>query len=176
MPDTTITHGAPTAALLAYLERYDCPATLHQPGVPMPTVPLAAGAIGVSPDQILKSLLFVSDTGAVVLAIASGTGKINRARLAAVSGAAKLKMADAATVQRVTGYPVGGVAPVGHAEPVPVVIDERVMALPVAFGGGGAEDVLLEIDPSAIQRLTGATVADIADPAPDVAPAGPDGP
>ena len=68
-------------------------------------------------------------------------------------------------MQRITGYPVGGVAPVGHAEPVPVVIDQAVMRLPVAYGGGGADEVLLEIEPFAILRLTGATVADIADPA-----------
>ncbi len=165
MTDNKTTVASSTAALLAYLERHGCHATLHAPGVPMPTVPLAASAIGVEPEQILKSLLFVSETGSVVLAIASGTGKVNRGRLAALLGARKLSLADAATVQRATGFPVGGVAPVGHVERVPVVIDQRVMHLAVAYGGGGAEDVLLELAPGEIQRLTGATVADIADPA-----------
>lgn len=165
MTDIGTTAASPTATLLAYLELNGCRSTLHAPGVPMPTVPLAASAIGVEPEQILKSLLFVTETGSLVLAIASGTGKVNRVRLAALLGAKKLSLADAATVQRATGYPVGGVAPVGHVERVPVVIDLRVMRLTVAFGGGGAEDVLLEIAPREIQRLTGATVADIADPA-----------
>lgn len=132
----------------------------------MPTVTQAALAIGAAPELILKSLLFVTDAGAAVLGIAAGTGKVNRARLAAASGLTRLTLADAATVQRVTRYPVGGVAPVGHVEPVPVVIDQRVMALPLAYGGGGAEELLLEISPREIQRLTGATIADIADPAP----------
>jgi Cys-tRNA(Pro) deacylase len=163
--DTMASLTAATAALLRYLERHGCRARLHAPGVPMPTVPLAAAAIGVAPEEILKSLLFVSSTGAAVLAIAAGTGRVNRAKLAAACGFGKLAMADAATVQRVTGYPVGGVAPVGHAEPIPVVIDLAVMRLPMAYGGGGTEDVLLEIEPNAIRRLTGATVAEIADPA-----------
>ena len=130
----------------------------------MPTVTEAARAIGVAPELILKSLLFVTASGAAVLAIAAGTGKVNRSRLAAASGHTALSLADPDTVQRVTGYPVGGVAPVGHAEAVPVVIDQRVMALPLAYGGGGAEELLLAISPLDIQRLTGAFVADIADP------------
>lgn len=166
MSNVSANPDSPTAALLAYLERHGYPAKLLQPGVPMPTVPAAAAAIGVAPEQILKSLLFVSDDGACVLAIAAGTGKINRSRLAAYCGVRKLTLADAATVRRVTGYPVGGVAPVGHVEPLRVVIDDRVMGLGVAFGGGGAEELLLEIAPADIQRLTGATVADIADSAP----------
>jgi Cys-tRNA(Pro) deacylase len=153
-----------TESLLAYLRRNQCDASLMTPGVPMPTVPLAAAAIGVQPIQILKSLLFTDGNGAAVLAIAAGTGKINRQRLAAAVDLPRLKMADAATVLRLTGYPVGGVAPVGHAERLPVVIDRQVMTLDVAYGGGGTEDTLLRITPADIQRLTGGVVADIADP------------
>lgn len=165
MPDPDAPETTATESLLAYLARHRCPATLVSPGVPMPTVPLAAAAIGVEPAQILKSLLFTAGDGDAVLAIAAGTGKINRSRLAALTGAKKLSLADPDTVLRLTGCPVGGVAPVGHREPLPVVIDRRVMELEVAFGGGGAEDVLLKITPAEIQRLTGATLADIADPA-----------
>lgn len=146
------------------------------PGVPMPTVIQAAQAIGAEPELVLKSLLFITTSGAAVLAITSGTGKVNRSRLAAASGLGKLTWADAATVRRVTGFPVGGMAPVGHGEPVPVVTDHRVMALPIAYGGGGAEDLLLEISPLEIQRLTGATVANIADAVPELAGDDPVGP
>lgn len=131
----------------------------------MPTVAQAARAIGTEPELILKSLLFVAASGAAVLAVAAGTGKVDRSRLAAASNLSPLRLADAETVQRVTGYPVGGVAPVGHVQAVPVVIDHRVMDLPIAYAGGGAEQLLLEISPQEIQRLTGATVADIVDPA-----------
>jgi Cys-tRNA(Pro) deacylase len=163
VPDRIAPAVTATEALLDYLAEHECPATLVTPGVPMPTVPLAAAAIGVQEEQILKSLLFTSGDGGAVLAIAAGTGKVNRTRLAALIGAKKLSLANPDTVLRLTGCPVGGVAPVGHPVPVPVVIDQRVMDLEVAFGGGGAEDVLLKITPADIQRLTGATVADIAD-------------
>lgn len=151
------------SSLMAFLRQHGCVAELVDPGVPMPTVALAA-AIGVEPSRILKSLLFIDGSGAAVLAIASGLGKINRVRLAFQASTGPLKLADADTVLRVTGFAIGGVAPVGHAEPIPVIIDNRVMALPDAFGGGGGENVLLRITPADIKRLTNGQVADIADP------------
>ena len=130
----------------------------------MPTVPLAAAAIGVREEQILKSLVFEDrETGKLVLAIACGTGRVDRARLAAEMGLQRPRLADAAAVLAATGYPAGGVPPVGHATPLAVVMDRRAAALEVAYGGGGAEELLLRIRPADILRLTGGTVANIAD-------------
>lgn len=160
-----MTTTSTVARLLDYLRRHECVAEIVSPGVPMPTVPLAAAAIGVEPEQILKSLVFVDGSGRAVVAIASGTGKINRARLAATANTGHLKLADAKTVRAVTGFPVGGVAPVGHATHVQVIVDQAVMALSDSYGGGGADNVLLRIAPADILRLTDGVVADIADPA-----------
>ena len=153
---------APTK-LIAYLSAQGIDAELVAPGVPMPTVPLAAAAIGVAEDQILKSLLFRDQAGKLVLAIACGPGRVNRDRLAAVAQLDRPRLADAATVMAATGYPAGGVPPVGHLTPIPVVLDRRVAKLEVAYGGAGAEDVLLRLRPADIVQLTGATVADIVD-------------
>lgn len=154
---------APTGeALVAYLRERGVDAELLSPGVPMPTVPLAAAAIGVTEDQIIKSLLFRDSQGELVLAIASGTAKIDRALLAAATGLDRPRLADPATVLAATGFPAGGVSPVAHATPVRVVIDRRAAALDVVFGGGGSEDVLLRISPQDIIRITRAEVVDIA--------------
>ncbi len=163
--ETDVTTTSTVAALLDYLRRHECVAEIVSPGVPMPTVPLAAAAIGVEPEQILKSLVFVYGSGTAVLAVASGTGKINRAKLAAAAHTGHLKLADAGTVRAVTGFPVDGVAPVGHAIQIQVIVDHAVLALSDAYGGGGADDVLLRISPADIVRLTDGVVADIADPA-----------
>ena len=68
-------------------------------------------------------------------------------------------LADADTVLNATGWPAGGVAPVGSKVPLRTLIDERVMALEIVYGGGGTEHTLLRLRPSDIVRLTGATVA-----------------
>jgi Cys-tRNA(Pro) deacylase len=128
------------------------------PGTPMPTVPLAAAAIGVEERLILKSILFEGRNGEVALAIASGTSRIDRKALAAISGLVAPRLAKPDIVMERTGFPAGGISPVGHATEFPVFIDEAVMELDEAFGGGGHEDVLLRLRPRDIARLTNARI------------------
>jgi Cys-tRNA(Pro) deacylase len=136
-------------------------ARMIAPGVPTPTVPDAAAALGVEAGQIVKSLLFVTKTDDAVLAIACGDSRVDRKRLALALGATDVKMATPEVVLSVTGYAAGGTPPVGHITNVPVVVDARVMRWPVVYGGGGQVDALLEITPQEICRVTGARVVDI---------------
>lgn len=125
--------------------------------VETPTVPAAAAALGVSPQQIIKSLLFlVRDQP--VLVIASGETLVDRGVLAARYGVGKkqVKLADAATVLRLTGYPAGGVPPFGHLMPLPTLLDRAVAAWDVVYGGGGDDHTLLRITPGELARVTGA--------------------
>jgi prolyl-tRNA editing enzyme YbaK/EbsC (Cys-tRNA(Pro) deacylase) len=159
--DRTPIDGRFDERLRAFLEMNSVAPEFIVPGHPMPTVSLAAAAIGVHEDRIIKSVLFKAPTGEVVLAIAAGTARIDRHRLAEVAGIPGLKLADAETVLAVTGYPAGGVAPVGHVTRIPVVVDQRVMDMGDVFGGAGTEEALLQIAPADIVRLTGAVIADI---------------
>ena len=149
------------AHLLTCLELHGIPATFLAPGVPMPTVPSAAAAIGVEERQILKTLIFCAKDGRCIIAIACGTNKVDRQRLTDMTGIANLRVAPLEQVRNETGYPAGGVAPVGFATRIPVVVDEAVMSLAVAYGGGGHESLLLQIDPVHIVRVNDALVAPI---------------
>jgi Cys-tRNA(Pro) deacylase len=137
-------------------------AELIEPGVPTPTVPDAARALGVEERQIIKSLLFAAKSGDLVLAVLCGSSKVSRQRLRAVTGLSGVELADPAVVLQRTGYPAGGTPPVGHLSKLDVVIDAGVMELPVVYGGGGRVDALLRIRPVEIVRVTQAKVADIA--------------
>ena len=154
--------ASPVDALTAYVRQAGIDAELVAPGVRMPTVPLAAAAIGVREDQILKSLLFKDRGGRLVVAIACGTERVDRDLLAAASGLDRPRLADAATVLATTGYPAGGVPPVGHRTAVAAVMDHGAAALDVAYSVGRAEEFLLRIRPADILRLTDGVVADIA--------------
>ena len=138
-------------------------AEMIEPGVPTPTVPDAAKALGVEERQIIKSLLFSAKNGEVVLAILSGASRVSRKLLREASGLTGLDLADPAVVLDRTGYPAGGTPPVGHVSPLNVVVDTGMMDLPVVFGGGGRVDSLLRITPQEIVRVTNATLAPIAD-------------
>lgn len=151
------------AQLLAFLEQHSVDFELLAPGVPMPTVLAAAAALGVHPDLILKTLLFVGADGSYVIAIANGTRRVDPRLLSAVSGLARPRPAKSEVVLDVTGYPAGGVAPLGLPAGLPIIVDVKVMALPVAYGGGGLDDLLLRLQPAEIVRLNSAQTARIVD-------------
>lgn len=125
--------------------------------VETPTVPAAAAALGVAPAQIIKSLLFII-RDAPVLVIASGETLVDRGILAARYGVGKkqIKLADADTVLRLTGYPAGGVPPFGHPALLPTLLDRAVLAWDTIYGGGGDDRTLLRIAPGELARVTGA--------------------
>ena len=151
-----------TSLLADYVRAQGIDAEIVAPGVSMPTVSRAAEAIGVPEEQIIKSLLFQDrTTGRLVLAIACGTGKIDRGRLAAATELKQPRLADPATVLGATGYPTGGVPPIGHAAPLAVAVDRRAAALEIAYGGGGSANLLLRVRPTDVLRLTGGLIADI---------------
>jgi Cys-tRNA(Pro) deacylase len=149
-----------------YLEEFvqalELSAKLIKIDVPTPTVETAANAVGTSPERILKSLVFIVD-GKPVLVIASGLQLVDRRTLAKhfKVGRKRVKLADAKTVQTVTGYEVGGVPPIGHLTSLTTVIDEQVLGHAIVYGGGGGIDTLLEIDPKEIIECTKATPIDL---------------
>jgi prolyl-tRNA editing enzyme YbaK/EbsC (Cys-tRNA(Pro) deacylase) len=143
------------ADLAAFIVRERIVAELVPMDVETPTVPAAAAALGVAPAQIIKSLLFLVREEPV-LVIACGDTTIDRAALAGRFGVGKkqIKLASAAEVLTILGYPVGGVPPVGHATAVPVLLDRAVRAWDVVYGGGGDDHTLLRIAPDELARAT----------------------
>jgi prolyl-tRNA editing enzyme YbaK/EbsC (Cys-tRNA(Pro) deacylase) len=149
--------------LEAFLEERQSRARIVRLDRDTTTVASAAEALGVSPERIIKSLVFIAGDDPV-LVIAGGPNRVDRRRLADILGLApgKVRLATPDEVLAATGYAVGGVPPVGHPRPIKVYIDRRVAEAPTTvFGGGGADRVLLEIEPGELIRLTGAEVIDL---------------
>lgn len=137
---------------------------------PTPTVAAAAAAVGCPPDAIGKSILFLAED-APILVVVNGLHRLSYKRLAAYLGVSRrrLKLATAEQVLALTGYPIGGVPPLGHRRPLRTLVDRRILELETFYAGGGAINALLRIDPAALVAWTAAeTVAvldDTADPA-----------
>lgn len=126
----------------------------------------AAAAIGTEVARIAKSLVFLVG-GAPALVIASGVNRVDTAKLARLLGA-PVKRADADSVRQATGYPIGGVPPAGHAQPLRTVIDQDLLRYPTIWAAAGAPNAVFEITPEALARVTGGQVADVRiDPEPD---------
>lgn len=121
---------------------------MHRLNEPTPTVPAAAAAIGVSPEQIVKSLLFLAD-GQPVLAVAAGNGRVRYSLLARATGVGRkqLRFATPEQALAITGFAVGAMPAFGHRNPLPTYVDD--VSVPVSgslFMGGGGQSELLEVD------------------------------
>lgn len=152
---------ATTERVAAFIAEHGLDAEIIGTPEAVPTVETAAMALGVEVDQIIKTLVFVDSQDRLVIAIACGTGKVDRRKLADVAGASKLKLARADLVLETTGYAPGGVAPVGLPVGVAVIVDERVAAQNVVYGGSGTDLHMMRIRTSDVIRLNGALVAEI---------------
>ncbi|HEY4254358.1 MAG TPA: YbaK/EbsC family protein [Roseomonas sp.] len=120
----------------------------------------AAAAVGCAVAQIAKSIIFRAG-GRPVLVIASGSNRVDMAKVAAATGLA-VKRADGAWVRDVTGFAIGGVAPVGHLTPPVVLLDQDLRVHDRLWAAAGSPVHVFETDPEALRRLTGADFADVA--------------
>lgn len=124
----------------------------------------AAAAIGCTVGQIAKSLIFRAlESGRPVLAIASGSVRVDEVRLAELLGEA-IGRADAAFVREQTGFAIGGVPPVGHRNAPVIVIDDTLLGFETIWAAGGTPNSVFPLSPDELLRLTGGTVATIAKP------------
>ena len=119
----------------------------------------AAAAVGCSVAQIAKSIVFRAGED-VVLVVASGAHRIDRAKVAAAVGS-PVKTADAAWVHSRTGFAVGGVAPVAHDCPVTILIDSELLSLDPLWAAAGSPHHVFRTSAGALLRLTGGTVAEV---------------
>lgn len=118
----------------------------------------AAAAVGCDVAQIVKSLIFDAD-GEIVLALTSGANRVDTAELARLIGVPRLDRADADLVRAVTGYPIGGVPPFGHRQPVASWMDEDLLPHQEVWAAAGTPRHVFALSPTDLARITGATIA-----------------
>jgi len=119
----------------------------------------AAAAVGCEVAQIAKSIVFRAGSRPV-LAIASGANRVDMAKLAAATGLA-VKRADGGWVRDVTGFAIGGVAPLGHLTPPLVLVDQDLAEFDRIWAAAGSPMHVFETTPSELLRISGGRLADI---------------
>jgi Cys-tRNA(Pro) deacylase len=122
----------------------------------------AAAAVGCEVGQIVKSLVFLAD-GRPVIALVSGTNRLDTSRLATTLGATAVRRADGDEARAATGFAIGGVPPFGHGQRLDVVMDRDLAAWERVWAAAGLPDAVFEISPPQLERASGARVADIAE-------------
>ncbi len=120
----------------------------------------AAAAIGVEVGQIVKSLVFAVDDE-LVMALVSGANQLDEHKLARAAGGTRCRRVDADAVREVTGFPIGGVPPFGHATPLRVFVDPDLLVWDEVWAAGGTWHDVFGVDPRRLVDATGGVVADL---------------
>jgi prolyl-tRNA editing enzyme YbaK/EbsC (Cys-tRNA(Pro) deacylase) len=121
----------------------------------------AAAAIGCEVAEIAKSIVFRGTaSGQAVVVVASGINRVSEAKVEARVGE-KLARADADFVRDATGYAIGGVAPVGHAKPVKLLLDEDLRRFAKVWAAGGTPYSVFPLTPEELRGITRAEWADV---------------
>jgi len=127
------------------------------------TAPEAAAAIGTELGAIVKSLCFMVEGSPVVLLVA-GDQRADDRKVGALYGVGrkKVRIADPAATIEATGYAPGGVPPVGHVRPLPILIDETLSRFETVFAAAGSPNAIFPIPFKTLIDVTGGRVVDIA--------------
>jgi Cys-tRNA(Pro)/Cys-tRNA(Cys) deacylase len=143
------------------LHEYDHPARTGRERDARPSYGLeTAAALGIEPERLLKTLVTLVD-GAPVLAMVPVATELDLGALAAVIGGRRAEMADPVQAEKLTGYQVGGISPLGSRRTLQVVVDETVVLFDTVLCSAGRRGLQLELAPADLVRLTRATLANI---------------
>lgn len=120
-------------------------------------------ALGVDPGRVFKTLVaLVGD--ALAVAIVAVNAELDTKTLARLLGAKRAEMADPGTVERSSGYVIGGVSPLGQKRALPTMIDTGAESFATIFVSGRRLGLEIELAAGDLATLTNATFAAIASP------------
>jgi prolyl-tRNA editing enzyme YbaK/EbsC (Cys-tRNA(Pro) deacylase) len=124
------------------------------------TAQQAADALGIAVGQIAKSIIFRRKSDeAAVLVITSGDRRVDEKKVDAIVG--KTGRADAEFVKAKTGFSIGGVSPIAHAQPPVTLIDRELFRFDEIWAAAGHPHGVFRLRPQDLEKLTGAPVADV---------------
>lgn len=132
---------------------------------PVRSLAEAADARGVTPADVVKTLVVRRGDGDFLFVLVPGDRAISWPKLRAVLGVSRLSMPDAATARQVTGYERGTITPFGSTTPWPVIADQRLSGRQVTLGAG-QHGVAIAAAADEILPVLQAVLADITDPEP----------
>ena len=120
------------------------------------TAVAAAEVLGCSVGAIANSLVFMADD-APLLVMASGAAKVDTALVAELVSASQVRRATPEEVREATGFPIGGVAPLGHPAPLRTLIDIELEQFPEIWAAGGTPDSIVGLTYIGLVTATGGT-------------------
>jgi Cys-tRNA(Pro)/Cys-tRNA(Cys) deacylase len=119
----------------------------------------AADKLGVDPRRVFKTLVVSLDRKELIVGMVPVNAMLSLKALARAAGGKKCTMADYQTVERSTGYVLGGVSALGQKKPLRTFIDVSAESLATLFISAGRRGLEIELTPDALKVVTGGAFA-----------------
>ena len=152
--ETPATRALARAGITFTLHRYDYDAAAASIGL------AAAEALGEDPSCVLKTLMVMID-GRPGCAVLASDRNLSMKRLAAAAGGKVADMMKPADAERMTGFKVGGISPLGQRKVVPPFVDAEAASGPFVYVNGGQRGLQIRVSPADLLSVIGATIAPI---------------
>ena len=124
------------------------------------TAAAAAAQLGVEVGAIANSLVFEA-AGEPLLVLTSGAHRVDEALVADLLGVPALTRATPEFVRRHTGQAIGGVAPIGHPEPIGTLVDVELARHRQVWAAAGHPHTVFPTSYDELLRLTEGTPAEV---------------
>jgi Cys-tRNA(Pro) deacylase len=122
----------------------------------------SARQLGVPEHQVVKTLVMQDERAQPLIVLMHGDAQVSTKNLARQIGAKSVEPCKPDAAQRHSGYMVGGTSPFGTRKPMPVYVEETVLALPSICINGGRRGYLVGIAPQLLLDLLGAKAVNCA--------------
>ena len=123
---------------------------------------VAAARLGFDTARVFKTLVVRASDARHAVAVVPVGARLDLKAVAAVVGAKSAELARPEDAQRLTGYVVGGISPLGQKRRLPTVVDATAHSFGTIYVSAGRRGLEIELAPADLVRLTGATLAAVA--------------
>lgn len=119
--------------------------------------------LGIDAERTFKTLIadLVGGSATQVCAVVPVSGQLDLKALAQAAGAKKATMTPPEVAERLTGYVVGGISPIGQKKRLPILIDSSALEYPTIWVSGGRRGLSVEVAAADLAGLVGARFAAI---------------
>lgn len=119
---------------------------------------VSARELGVEEHAVVKTLVMQNEAAKPLIVLMHGDRKVSTKNLARQIGCKSVEPCKPEVAQRHSGYMVGGTSPFGCKKPMPVYVEEGILALEKIYINGGRRGYLVGIAPAVLQQVLAVTV------------------